>query len=888
MAMQQGARLGVYEITSLIGEGGMGEVYRARDLRLNRDVAIKFLPTAFKDDSERLARFEREARVLASLNHPHIAAIYGIEDAGIAPALVLELVNGDTLADRIARGLTTHEALAIALQLVDGLDAAHEKGIVHRDLKPANIMITPEGVAKILDFGLARESGAPEIEQTQSPTITVAAHLRQGYGGQAMTEAGVILGTVAYMSPEQARGFVVDKRSDIWAFGCVLYEMLAGRRAFPGETLSDTIAGVIEREPDWSALPSDTPESVRQVLTQCLRKDARARLRDIADARFAINGDASVAPVRGRTAAPRSWSRTLLVSAALLSVGIVVGGAIVWIANARSGSSSSLSRGSAETRLQIVTPPTTDPASIAISPDGRSIVFVSTFEQRASLWLRAIADVAPRRLPGTADAEFPFWSPDGNSIGFFADRQLKRIDLAMGTVRTLATAEAGRGGAWSPAGIIVFQPSGGQTPLRKVPADGGDSEALAVGAGRYPQFLPDGRHFVFSRTYGAANTETRGLYIGSIDGDQPKQLIELADSAGVVTASNHVLFVRQGTLFAQAIDVATLEARGAPVPLAADMRINPPLWLSPIAASRAGPILYRTGSAGGVRQFSWFDRAGKKLSDVGTATSGMLSPALSPNGQQLAIHRNVDGNTDIWLLDTARGVLSRFTSSDAAEFHPLWSRDGKELLFSSGARDLLSKSLRGGDEQTRMPFESDTNGRAATDWSPDGRFLVYTVNEPNPSRDVWAVAVEGGRKVAVANTRFNERDAQFSPDGKWVTYTSDETGRDEVYAQRFPEPDGRVQISTTGGGMARWRRDGRELFYIDRDGKLLAVTVSTSGNALKSDTPVTLFQARIGGPVQGNGRHQYIVSPDGQRFLMNTLADELAEPITVLLNWTGS
>ena len=853
----------------------MGEVYRARDNRLGRNVAIKILPALFTSDPERLARFEREARILASLNHPNIAAIYGLEDASGVRALVLELVEGETLADRIVHGLTVPEALDIARQVADALDAAHEKGIVHRDLKPGNVMITRDGVVKVLDFGLAKSTDAtsrsvPDV--THSPTLTVEA-----------TRGGVMLGTAAYMSPEQARGQVVDKRTDIWAFGCLLYEMLAGHRVFPGETVTDTLAAIIERQPDWKALPEDTPSSVSRLLYRCLQKDTRTRLRDIADVRFDLNEGAtpksSLEPRPEMQRVPRVTLRIAAIAGTL----VVVAGAGGWAARDRLSSASTASIAAPEVRLQIPTPPTTDPASLAISPDGRRIVFVATSQGRASLWLRSLDDVEARPIAGTTDAEFPFWSPDGASLGFFADRQLKRLDLAVGTVWTLAPAEGGRGGTWNHDGIIVFQPTPGQSALRRVSADGGDSMELSTGEGRFPQFLPDGNHFVFSRTYGASDVETRGLYIGSLDETAPKRLVELADSAGVLSSSNHVLFVRQGTLFAQAIDLVTLETAGVPFAVASGMRVNPPLWLSPIASSRAGPILYRTGSAGGVRQFAWFDRTGRELSKVGEPIAGMLSPALSPDGQRLAIHRSVNGNTDIWLLDTARGVSSRLTTDDAAEFYPLWTPDGRGVVFTKGTSGLISKRFDGSEAATRF-LEVGTSG--ATDWSSDGRFIAYTVD--GPSRDVWAASVDRTRKFPVTSTQFNERDAQFSPDGQWIAYTSDETGRDEIYAQRFPESDHRVQISNGGGGMVRWRRDGRELFYIDLTGRLMSVSIRlTAGSGpLAASAPSVLFQTRIGGPVQTNSRQQFMATPDGQRFLMNTLAEEEAEPITILLNWS--
>lgn len=861
-----GTRLGAYEIISILGTGGMGEVYRARDTRLGRDVAIKVLPAGLTSHPDRLARFEREARTLASLNHPHIGAIYGVEDTAGTYALILELVEGETLADRIVRGLSAREAMAVARQIIAALDAAHEKGIVHRDLKPGNIMITTGGSVKVLDFGLARATdAASRVDISSSPTRIAG-----------VTSAGEILGTAAYMSPEQTRGQSIDKRTDIWAFGCVLYEMLSGRAPFARATVGDTIAAILEHEPDWAAVPPTTPRPVHHVMERCLRKDVVTRLRDIADA------DSDLADTADADESGRPARRTRWVAGALVIAAITAGVAAIWYWQ-RGASPARASLG--EIRLQIPTPPTTDPASLAIAPDGRQLAFVATSDGREALWLRALNDVTARPLAGTEDATFPFWSPDGRSVGFFADRQLKRIDLESGTVRTLAPAEGGRGGAWNRDGVIIFQPSGGGTALRRVAAEGGPSSDMMVGEGRYPHFLPDERHFVFSRTYGSADKETRGLYVGSLDEAGATLLIEDADSAGVLAGSNRVLFVREGTLFAQSIDLTTLTATGNATVVANGMNINPPLWLAPIAASPAGVVLYRTGSAGGIREFEWVDRTGKVLSKVGAPMPGLLSPALSPDGRFVAMHRSTNGNTDIWLLDVTRGVISRFTNADAAEFHPLWTLDGAGVIFNSGSWGLVRKPASGGANETRV-FEI---GRAsANDFSSDGKFLAYTENEPRPSRDVFAIDLAAPRQpIPVAETSFNERDAQFSPDGRWIAYTSDESGRDEVYVQRFPERTGRLQISNTGGGMVRWRRDGQEIFYIAIDGALISVPIATmkTTSDLTAGSPVRLFQTRVGGPVQTNSRQQYMVSPDGQRFLLNTLAEETPDPITAILNF---
>ena len=879
-----GRRLGAYHILAPIGAGGMGEVYRARDTRLGREVAIKILPRVFTADADRLARFEREARVLASLNHPHIATIHGIEEAPIdagAPvrALILELVNGETLAERIAsvgsKGLPITEALGLAHQIADGLDAAHEKGIVHRDLKPANIKITPDGIVKVLDFGLAKaatgDGSTPDL--TQSPTVTV--------GG---TRNGIILGTAAYMSPEQARGQAADKRTDIWAFGCVLYEMLTAKRGFEGATLSDTIVAILEREPDWSALPETTPAGIRRLLRRCLEKQPKRRLHDIADAGIELE-EALVVPSRTESLErqPRShpaWRPAVFIVAAAVAIGGMVG----WnlrlglSRDARTSSGSSVG----EVRLEITTPPTTDPASLAISPDGLSVAFVATAEGRPRLWIRALDSTSARPLPGTDGATLPFWSPDSGSVGFFATGQLKRIDIQTGTVQAVASADAARGASWNRDGVILFQSRGGPwLPLLRVPAIGGGTAVVNPDhGGRFPQFLPDGRHFIYSGP--GASDSSRGIYLGELDGSAPRRLLD-ANSAAVYASSGHLLFVRQGTLMAQALDAPTLTVVSDPVSVASGISVIEPLGLAPLSASAAGPVVYRTGSAGGVRQFSWFDRAGRLLSNVGDPAGYLLSPSMSPDGGRVAVHRSVDANSDIWLLDIRRGVLSRFTSDPVNEYVPIWSPDGSRLIFQAGG-NLRQRSVTGvGPEeivlqtpQTKLP----------TDWSRDGRFVLYSTYEPKPDSDIWALPMEHERKpFPVAQSRFNEDEGQFSPDGKWIAYRSDESGRAEIYVRPFPGSGAPLQVSTNGGAQVRWRHDGRELFYIALDDRLMAVPLRSSGpDKIDAGAPVPIFLTHVGGALS-IFMSQYMVSDDGQRFLMNTVAEEVASPITVVLNW---
>ena len=900
-----GVRLGSYEVLAEIGAGGMGQVYRARDARLRREVALKILPPVFTTDPERLARFEREARLLAALNHPNIAAIYGVEEgpaeAGhYVRALILELVEGPTLAERLSHvgrvppsrgestrggpaGIPIDEALAIAKQIADALEAAHEKGIVHRDLKPANIKITPGGPLKVLDFGLAKLNAPSDPNASQPPTITV--------GG---TREGVILGTAAYMSPEQARGQTVDKRTDIWAFGCVLYEMLTGRLAFPGHTTSDTIAAILEREPDWTALPGSTPPKVRDLLQRCVRKDPKRRLHDVADARIEIqDAEAKADPDATLVADPAVIHRNrarLAWIVAVLAVTVSLVALTVTIPSAfRPAPDAS------ELRLEITTPPTTDPLSLALSPDGQKLVFVADSEGVSRLWLRELNAVSPRPLAGSDGAAFPFWSPDSRSIGFFADAKLKRLDLTGGAPQVLADVQIARGGTWNRDGVILFAPQTG-TPIFRVSATGGEAVAVTtldapqpdqVGH-RFPHFLPDGRHFLF---HVVGSPQYRGVYVASLDEPGKQRLLDTETAA--VVASRHLFFVRQGTLFAQGFDMDRLELVGNPVSIAERVALATGLNLAAVSSSAAGPLAYRTGDAGGQRQFLWFDRSGKQVGHIGDPDpENPNHPQLSPDGQRVALNRTMNGNADIWLLETGSGVLSRFTFDRVLDAYPVWSPDMRRLAFGSGSGsnrtggvDLYEKPVSGvGMEELLL---ATPQNKAPLDWSPDGRFLLYRV-EPRAS-SLWALPMEGDEKpFPIVQTNFDERDGQFSPDGRWIAYVSNESGRYEIYVQSFPGRGGKWQMSANGCAQVRWRRDGKELFCIGLDGRLIAVPfqVGSDGQTVEPSSPVALFATRIpGGAIQGAFNHQYAVSLDGQRFLINSQIATPASPITLVLNW---
>ncbi len=900
MALAPGTRLGAFEIRALLGQGGMGIVYRAHDIRLKRDVAIKVLPEAVATHPERLARFQREAELLATLNHPNIAAIYGLEQSTFSatpgqtarPALVLELVEGPTLADRIGRGpLPLDEALPIARQIAEALEAAHEQNIIHRDLKPANIKLRDDGTVKVLDFGLAKlvdhdsQSGTA-LDLSQSPTrlrqgYGEAGRERQGYGetGESpATLAGVILGTAAYMSPEQAKGQAVDKRSDVWAFGCVLYEMLTGRRAFDGETLAEIVGTTLMSEPDWSRLPAGTPDTIQRLLGRCLQKDRKRRLQSIGDARIEIEECQRVPhapPPRPSPVSPLRAQLPWLVVALVTLAALVQA---IWFRRTPE-------MPAPEVRFEIATPTTTDPISLSVSPDGSKVVFVATSEGHPRLWLRSLDAISARPLAGTDDGFYPFWSPDSQSIAFFASGRLNRIDLATGLVRQITTAPNPLGGSWSRDDVILFTPNY-TGPIFRVAATGGDPvQVTPMEPGQashlLPQFLPDGRRFLYLATGNAA----RSVYVGDIGGGASRLLD--AD-APAVYGSGQLLFVRQGTLFSQEFDPSEGVLGGNPIAIGEQVPVDATSGLSPLSASASGAIVFRSGPTGGARQFIWFDRSGHELASVGKTDRAVPILSLSPDGRRLATNRSVDGNTDVWIVDLARGVPSRITFDPASELQTIWSPDGSRLVLTSnrsGVYDLYSKSAT--DATPEELLLATPQNKAPNDWSPDGKFLLYRSPALTTGFDLWALPMDGDRKpFPVVQTDFEERDGQFSPDGNWIAYQSNASGRVEIYVQPF-RGGNREQVSTDGGAQVRWRRDGKELFYIALDGRLMAVPIALNAAArtIAAGVPTALFNTRIGGAIQGVLAHQYAVASDGQRFLMATISEVRTAAITVILNW---
>jgi serine/threonine protein kinase/Tol biopolymer transport system component len=873
-----GTRLGSYEIVGALGAGGMGEVYRARDTTLQRDVAIKVLPAAFSHDLERLASLAREARLLAALNHPHIATIHGLEEADGIRALVMELVDGPTLADKLAlagqrgvpAGFPLADVLTIAGQIAEALEAAHEKGVIHRDLKPANIKLGRDGRVKVLDFGLAKACAIDGTGSDRSPLAAMTA---------TVLRVGAIVGTAAYMSPEQARGQAIDKRTDIWAFGCVLYEMLTGRAVFAGATLSDTLAMVLERQPVWGALPAHTPLEIRHLLRRCLEKDPKRRLHDIADARIEIDDLQRGTRQDGPSAqTPDGSRRPLAWASALALVALMTGGIGGWalrpVATAH------------EARLEINTPPTRDPL-LAISPDGLKVVFAGRSTGQSQLWLRSLDSEVARPLPGTERGYAPFWSPDGRSIGFGADTRLMRMDIDDGSLLTLASDLAVfLGGTWNRDGTVVFasNPNG---PMFRISAEGGDPVAVTrvVSPQRghaFPQFLPDGRHFLFFVT-GSPNT--RGVYVGHLDAWDTKRVFD-ADAPAVYAATGHLLFIRENTLLAQRFDPDRLELTGQPYAIAERVTTG-----TRLSASAAGTIAYRTSAANSEqRQLVWVDRSGRELDKAVYRDTASLGPSLSPDGRRVAVFRLDQGNMDIWSYETSRRAWDRLTFDPGDDIFPLWSSDGTSIVFGSARHtdivNLYRKFLSAPHEREELLLATP-QPKFPTDWSADARFVVYDSLDPKRGYDIWALPLNG-QPFEVLRTDFNERLAQFSPDGTWIAYQSDKTGRYEIYVRPFPGPGDDQRISIDGGAQVRWNSNGTELFYIAADDRLMAVPIRiiSNGKAFASETPRGLFDTIVGSTAINANRHQYVVSPDGQSFVMNTVVgDTSASPITVILNW---
>jgi eukaryotic-like serine/threonine-protein kinase len=881
MAIPAGTKLGSYEVASQIGAGGMGEVYQARDTKLGRDVAIKVLPEALAHDSERLARFQREAKMLAALNHPNIATIYGLEQSGTTHYLVMELVPGDTLQQNVKRdgAVPVEEALAIAKQIAEALEAAHEKGIIHRDLKPAHVKLTPEGIVKVLDFGLAKAFGDDStiVDMSNSPTLSRAA-----------TMQGVILGTAAYMSPEQARGKAVDKRTDIWAFGCVLYELLTGKQTFHGEEVTDILAAVVRAEPDWNSLPATTPPAIRNLLRRCLQKDARKRLRDAGDARIEIEEALSGAPVAHAVAPASAEQRHPFALIAVVALLLV---ALAGLSFVHFRETPAMVQ---TLRYQISLPDNAEFSMFQISPDGRYLAYRRRTGNNR-LFVRALDSLDEHEIPGTEGVNDPFWSPDSTHIAFFAQGELKKVALSGGPATNIADAPDPRGGTWGPDGTIIFAPVVNGGLSRVSPSTGGPATSLKLPVAdkdslRFPAFLPNlGRFFYVYANQGGPKAGEAGLYVGFLDGTPPVRILPDMTTAAFVPSpgsntSGHLLFRRDTTLMAEPFDAAAMKATGEALPLADPI---PDMSRIPDAAftvSANGIMVYLSGGgASQEREITWLDRAGKRGKSL-LKQKGIDSFALSPNGAQVVYSTGSQTVTgDLWLYDVAHGTTQRFTFGPFSAQWPLWSPDSAAVVFSAvPGGEIYRKATQNSAKEESLGVRGTNT--LVTSWLGDGKVLAYSQTGDTTKDDLWLLPLDGDRKPKLfKQTPFNETAGQISPDGRWMVYSSDASGRSEIYIEPMPAGGAQRQISVGGGQNPVWRNDGRELYFVSGN-KLMAVDVKP-GSDLTFGTPHELF----GGSnlITSTRRRAVYPSADGSQFLALLPVGDApaAQPITVVTNW---
>jgi len=854
MPLSSGDKFGPYTLISPLGEGGMGEVWKARDTRLDRTVALKVSKEQFTE------RFEREARAVAALNHPNICTLY---DVG-PHYLVMELVEGAPLKGP----LPVEKAVEYAGQILDALDAAHRKGITHRDLKPANILVTKQGI-KLLDFGLAKQAG-PVKESDDTLTAP-------------LTGKGQIVGTLQYMAPEQLQGKEADARSDIFAFGCVLYELLSGKRAFEGSSAASVIAAILEREPAPLALAPP----LERVIRKCLAKDPDERFQTARDLKAALTWTLEQPPASAAAKPGRRW----WIAAAALTIGVLLGG---WgVSRFRQPPAEIRSY-----RLQIDLPEGSRfifgsfVGGLALSPDGRSAAFVASGSGKSGLWVRPLDGAAARLIAGTEGAAYPFWSPDGKSVAFFSGSKLLRVDLAGGAPLTVCEVAVPRGGAWSNDGRILYGSSA--DGLFQVSASGGTPTPLtALDASRgeayhrWPQVLPGGR-FLYSVQ--SEKPENSGIYAASFAKPGERMRLLTADTNALYAPGgdgrSYLLWLRGGTLVAQELDTGTLKLEGDPHPVADPVAKIGILGKMNVAVSSGGLLLYSASNT--LSQFTWFDRTGKPLGVVGEP--GEYSTfRLSLDGRRVVTALDKPGFTNIWLIEVERGVAGRFTSNSVLNTYPVWSPDGRTVVFTSGAqRNLIRKESNGAGNEHRLSLSPGSI--YATDWSRDGRWLLYYEITPGSQRDLWVLPVTPDGKPApdatptpYLRTPYNERWGRFSPEAppRWVAYQSDETGRPEVYIRAFPEPRGATRISTGGGQYPQWGAGGRELFYVSLDNKLMAVSLKMRADTVEPSAPRELFPL----PLVDDGWSPYDTAPDGQRFLVRATPGQAAQPLTVIINW---
>ncbi len=878
MVLSPGARIGAYEVVSPIGSGGMGEVYLARDTALNRNVALKVLPEAFVRDDERLARFKREAQILASLNHPNIAHVHGLEESSATRALVMELVEGDDLSDRIARGpIPLADALPIARQIADALEAAHEQGIVHRDLKPANIKVRADGTVKVLDFGLAKaltqDSGLRTEDISDSPTLTARA-----------TEQGVILGTAAYMAPEQARGKAVDKRADIWAFGVVLYEMLTGVRAFDGRGFTDVLAAVLRHEIDWSRLPADTPPRLGQLLARCVEPDMKQRLRDIGEARIAIatierDGPDSAADPGAAAAPHRPWRERLAWSLAAIAV-LAAATIVVWQRSTLGGRLAGAAGAGNEVARLSVLPPlgfrmNPDSTNVAISPNGRMVAFVvgTGVSTENQLWVRPIDAMEARRIEAGDGVSLPFWSPDSERIGFFASRKLKTVAASGGAAVVVCDAPFGRGATWNASNMIVFAPDA-NGPLFRVSAGSGPATAVTTldaarkeTSHRFPVFLPDGDHFLF-----AALPRTDGMiqiFAGALHDPTARTLIGPMESAPVYADPGWLLFTRQGVLSAQSFDAPTLRMRGDALSLGDQPAVAPgPAAYDAgrrVSVSAAGSLAYYLEPVANT-DVQWMDQTGKTTGSVNAPPGRYSAVAIAPdNTKAVLVRPDSSTSSSLWLVDLTRASAIPLSTDGIRDPSPVWSPDSTRIVFGGvrgGHTGLYEKTVTDTSAPTIFPIEGSF--ALARGWSNDQAWIVLNRLDPDTKWNIYRVQASGSAApVPLVQGPAIEVGGWPSPDGRWLAFLSDEAGSVDLYVQPFPNPGPKVQVATGGIQQSRWTPDTRHLLYTKRDQTLWRVDVDLRGSVPRISAPLQLAafpSTLIGMDLARDGRFLALVS----------------------------